>query len=656
MMKDNVIKVIGSTLIVVFAFLTVPSLAAKLPGAIFTTDPAGAIVNANVQYTDKREVYLDGGPGPNAPQTAAGLPDGCYVFQVTDPPGKALLSEDPSKCRVVRVGEGIIQELVKPTTFDGTCGVPDLSDTYYVSSGNGKNASGTEVACHIQDEPDGIAGERGKHDTNTDTDHGGADAIVVQLMPFLDTPNPGGVYKAWMMPIDRYVDNGGDLNEPQGKVNKVRGKETGFDRDTGFGPARDQVKTDNFKVKRQGPPFDSPELTVKKFHDENINCVKDENEVFIMGWPISVLDPLIMQVGGFTDLMIIAEPAGTYVVDESGGLIAGVNMQTVSFLDGGVDSSFCNGGANPVVNVEVAGTSGETHEVVYGNVGIGSIKICKSYGDAMLTAINGWQIQLTGGPLDVDITQITVNGCTTFADLLPGNYKLTELIADTGDPMTMWVPLTPTMIDPVTITSSLTMMDSSIAGSNEQPGDFVNICQKKGNADFDTKGYWHNKNGLEELGGADIDYANSLDPYDSPTSYFNAGDEPFDGQFTNGNPVAEAPCEACTGEGPEDSAKAEVSHFLVEPIAGEDCKQLAQQLLAFTFNFRNRLDGDPNAMIDVGGGNFVKVTDIIDDAISVWQSGNNCSATSTIIDGFNNNDSIPFTITLPAGSCAVLYP
>lgn len=37
---------------------------AKFDGAIFTTTPGGEIVNENVRYESKLEVFLDGGPGP----------------------------------------------------------------------------------------------------------------------------------------------------------------------------------------------------------------------------------------------------------------------------------------------------------------------------------------------------------------------------------------------------------------------------------------------------------------------------------------------------------------------------------------------------------------------------------------------------------------
>src|SRR3954451_21463972 len=125
------------------------SLHASAPtGAIFTTVADGSEVNANL-YHSKDAVYLAGGPGPAAPQTSAGFDDGRYVFQVTDPSGKKLLSTDAAKCRQFDVANGSITNVV---------------------------ASGCQ------------------HKTGVDIDHG---AATVQLMPYADTPNPGGVYKVW---------------------------------------------------------------------------------------------------------------------------------------------------------------------------------------------------------------------------------------------------------------------------------------------------------------------------------------------------------------------------------------------------------------------------------------------------------------------------
>src|SRR5688572_8910938 len=80
-------------------------------GAIFTTVADGSEVNFNI-YPSKEDVYLDGGPGPGAPQGAAGLDDDTYVFQVTDPSGKALLSTDQARSRQFLVKDGVISSVV----------------------------------------------------------------------------------------------------------------------------------------------------------------------------------------------------------------------------------------------------------------------------------------------------------------------------------------------------------------------------------------------------------------------------------------------------------------------------------------------------------------------------------------------------------------
>jgi hypothetical protein len=111
------------------------------------------LVNGNV-YESKEEVYLNGGPPPNAPCSAAGLPDGEYYFQVTDPSGSVLLSTDSISERKVRVTGGVF------TAYLGT--------THAVGSGR----------C--------------------------PGAISVALFPYDDTPNPGGEYKVWLTRVGDY--------------------------------------------------------------------------------------------------------------------------------------------------------------------------------------------------------------------------------------------------------------------------------------------------------------------------------------------------------------------------------------------------------------------------------------------------------------------
>ena len=132
------------------SLLCAASPAAAAPGAIFTTDATGMVVNGNI-YASKRAVYLNGGPPPNAPCRSAGLTDGDYYFQVTDPAGSVPLSSDAISERRVRVSEGVI------TSYVGT--------------------------THTT--PPGVC----------------PGAITVALFPYNDTPNSGGEYKVWMTPV-----------------------------------------------------------------------------------------------------------------------------------------------------------------------------------------------------------------------------------------------------------------------------------------------------------------------------------------------------------------------------------------------------------------------------------------------------------------------
>jgi hypothetical protein len=379
-------RIISLSVAVLLAVIALAALlqAASLPGAVFTTTPSGAVVNANVQYISKTEVYLDGGPGPNAPQHAAGLPDGYYVFQVTDPSGAVALSTDASKCRIVKIKDSIIVNLA-----DWNAG--GITDASYATTIDTAHNN----ACHKIDALDqGTAGpSTGAHDINTDRDHGGngvigSGAIIVQLYPFLDTPNPGGVYKAWLMPVDRYVQNGGLFGQSpsdrgcvtkQGKLGNCGPNTIGYVRDPGFGPPRDQVKTDNFKVKEFFPPT----VTVHKFHDVNANHVMDSGEPEIGvnrcvllnggidacspgpggGWPVDYTETL----GDGSQI------TGTLYTGGAPFTVTGITVpETIQFceqhLPGWTQTAPFDGSTvQQCVTVSIAGTSGEQHDVWFGN-------------------------------------------------------------------------------------------------------------------------------------------------------------------------------------------------------------------------------------------------------------------------------------------------
>lgn len=173
------------------AALAAPPALANVSGAIYTTLSDGSEVNFNI-YASKSDVYLNGGPGKGAGSNAPGLvPDGVYVFMVTSPDGQ-LLSTDIAECRKVQVTGGLV------VGATGSC----------------PHANGSLQA-------------------------GGGTAV--QLMPYADTPNPGGEYKAWLTPADKYVC-------PWDAVTCADGRNGFIDSES---------KTDNFKVNSVADEIDT---------------------------------------------------------------------------------------------------------------------------------------------------------------------------------------------------------------------------------------------------------------------------------------------------------------------------------------------------------------------------------------------------------------
>jgi cysteine-rich repeat protein len=195
--------------------------AGGIRGAIFTTTADGARVDANL-YASKEAVYLDGGPGADAPSSAAALPAGDYFFQVTDPSGHHLLSSDHVSCRKIHVdAAGFIDQA--------------YAGTSYVRAGT----TWSPISCG--------------HTIGTDQDHGGEGAITVQLVPFDDTPNHGGEYKVWVTPVDRYTHDAAFIPGPGD--HQVNGEGWSAGNAHGFAPAAS--KTDNFKVRSTQPDDDA---------------------------------------------------------------------------------------------------------------------------------------------------------------------------------------------------------------------------------------------------------------------------------------------------------------------------------------------------------------------------------------------------------------
>jgi hypothetical protein len=255
---------LSAKLFVASAALCVASAAgAQVSGAIHTTTPDGAIVNENVHYTAKAEVFLSGGPGPNAPPGAAGLPPGEYYFQVTDPSGKQLLSTDSAR-----------KQLLSTDSARNRC----------VVVGN---------QGYIINQRCGAVFGPGSHLLNPKA--GTGNEFVVQLIPFADTPNNGGVYKAWMTPVEAYV----------GNIDALGNQNCGHGCSHGFIPA--DSKTDNFKVR----DVQTYCITAWKFIEDK----KKGSTGVASGWPI-VFEGNVHHTGNQGFVRICELVPGTYPISE----------------------------------------------------------------------------------------------------------------------------------------------------------------------------------------------------------------------------------------------------------------------------------------------------------------------------------------------------
>lgn len=692
-------------------FGTQQVFAGPLPGAIFTTLEDGSRVNHNI-YEQMEDVYLDGGPGQNAPSWAAGLPEGDYYFQVTDPSGKVLLSEDPVKCRRFYVNEyGVIADVCEATCLQKL-------------KGKGKGRGGAvEADC--------------THLTGVDVDHSDVGAITVQLMPYEKTPNKGGVYKVWVTPVERFVGNPELIDNP--------------DFFHGFVPA--WSKTDNYKVRRGPPP---PVIRVRKFLDANANGIWDmdpcEAEIYDDWW-VDVTSPDFVTNRYYMPWDFLAAPEGLYTLTEetrSGWL------QTALIVDGVPKPPEQ---VEPTAQIDVQ-ASDVLREVIFGNIPLGSITACK-FDDADANGIwdegepcvPGFPFHLEGENVRGDVCDMAdvtgENGCVTFTGLLPGVYTVSEVL-----PYEDWVPTTdPCVIlvlpdgaeydllvefgnirlgsitackfydaddssdndgepcvpgirfelegDDVRGThiyeTNCTGPDGCVTFEDLYPGNYTlteflpsenwvpttpisvelnlpegedlirkfgNYCLIPSTADFDTKGYWHNKNGIDELTNTpDVDFVsvledvNSLAPYAGPSGYFSKGDEPFDGKYENGSPVPAGKGvlenEDIAGEG---TVEAEISSFLINSVGdGGTREQLAQQLLAFIFNAYYRIGDGLDTMILLPDTTPVSISELISCAVSVWSGvpdpdctlNLNVNEMATLLDWFNNNDAVKYMTVSP---------
>jgi len=240
-------------LCVALAVCATIALSAAFSGHIYTSTADGTVVNANI-YDAKEEVYLNGGPQN---QNGAGLPNGLYYFQVTNPSGSLLLSTDEIQCRTLRVVGGVVSGYV----HDATCLTPDHPD------GPLNPANGS---------------------------------TPVQLIPFSNTTNSGGEYKVWLTPVGSYSPGNGTFGfvDSNSKTDNFKVKE-----DVECPP------------EGCGTPGEN-DITGTKFYDANVNGTQDPDEPGIPGWKIELSPAFNTTTDSNGNYAFLNVPDGTYTVCE----------------------------------------------------------------------------------------------------------------------------------------------------------------------------------------------------------------------------------------------------------------------------------------------------------------------------------------------------
>lgn len=279
-------------------------------GAIYTSAADGETVNGN-NYASKSMVYLNGGPN-NAGCNGGDLDEGTYYFQVTDPDGNELLSSDGIAERKFEVVGGVVA---------------------------------INLGSHVDadDAPD------------DDILPSSCGSVGIQLMPYDDTPNAGGVYKVWITRV-------GDFHAACDALpNALPGNDCGL---AGF--VNGHIKTDNFRVEETTPPPPTKgSIESVKFYDANANGAYDDGEVFIANWEM-ILESVNQSINStqVTDALGSTfwhdlNPDIDYTVEER--LPVEANWYHSTTIYAGHDGSPVNP-AGPLTVV-----AGETTTVIFGN-------------------------------------------------------------------------------------------------------------------------------------------------------------------------------------------------------------------------------------------------------------------------------------------------
>jgi hypothetical protein len=249
----------------------------------------------------------------------------------------------------------------------------------------------------------------------------------------------------------------------------------------------------------------------------------------------------------------------------------------------------------------------------------------------------GWRFRLSGpGPGSTD-RATGADGCATFTGLGPGRYALNEL-----PPPAPKAPPGPARA--IHVVEPGVEVEAAVPPASIRDG--CVYYARLGSAE-----YWRGRSGLRLLDDSDRAFVNALEPFRSPSAAFSAGDEPFDGRFSDGvTPVRRAL--DGTGAWGRGTWTAEVSHFLGDRAVSADPRgRLAQEILALVLNARHFLG---RAQVVYLEDLPILVDGVISDAIASWRSDSparNHDMTA-LLAMLNGARELPY---VPGEGCRVAY-
>jgi hypothetical protein len=419
----------------------------------------GSIVNCNM-YASKTDVFLSGSPSNSDA--------GTYFFAVLAPGGQ-------------------------PNPNDGASGNLSTSDTYLDRSFSiDSNGVITNLGNHPQDL------------TNGD----------LQVAPFADTPNPGGVY---ILAICGY-DPANPATIPVDPKS---------------------CKYDAFKVFPSTEPPPPPNqvescFSGTKYRDDNKNGQLDGGEVGLQGWTITI-DPTPGSNPG-DDSTVTTDSDGNWSWCETAHDLAdGTTTYTISeTLQNGwrqtgntVDQSIALGGASVTLNLDKTysvtvpnNADASADGLNFGNIPQGIVYGAKYYdanhdgilnlsGTGPFTAVEtlllGWPISQTGDAS----ASLTTGASATDANGYPDNFSATALdpgtytFAEVQSTTTGWVQTGNTTKQGTTTGGASVTLNGdktyTVVIPNDQPSSasgiyFGNVCTVNNSNGF-TLGFWSNSNG-----------------------------------------------------------------------------------------------------------------------------------------------------------------